>query len=376
MLTGDGVALSVAVMAHPTRADEALAFIAAHPELEATIIVDPRPGPGGSLRTAAAAMACVAPDATHHLVLQDDVVLARGYVQRLLGTVASHPRASVSLFAEWGSRTSWMIRLAAATDRWVAAVVDPYVPTQGVVVPHDVARSFAEYARGASGPDDQVLADHLAALAVPSVVTVPALLEHDDRPSLTGNGFQGERRSACFMPDVSALPLGPYASVAGQGLERVPQMSWMRGVSEWFATRRPASQAFVGTPLLADVGHREIAALHAAFREHISAVDAADRAAHGVGLRDIVDDVVLVELWLAAYFTGRASNSSAADVLTALTRPVGIAAARSALPGALRRFLALPARVALADAGGQLVAAAAGLGAAHVHGERGPDPLA
>ncbi len=67
------------------------------------------------MRTARRAFAAATAEATHHLVVQDDVSLADGFLDALGATVALHPEAALSLFVEWGSRTAYLARWAAFT---------------------------------------------------------------------------------------------------------------------------------------------------------------------------------------------------------------------------------------------------------------------
>ena len=86
------VRVSTAIMAHPSRQDRAQAlrdalknFVLEHPG-------NPAPdSPPSALRTASVARATHAPDATHHLVLQDDVSLPTGFHEALLEAVRRQP---------------------------------------------------------------------------------------------------------------------------------------------------------------------------------------------------------------------------------------------------------------------------------------------
>lgn len=355
MIVGAGLRISTAMMAHPRRAEQVAEFARAWPELELAVVFDSNPEQGSTLRTSAAAWSAAAPDATHHLVLQDDVLLGDQFISRVLDAVSAHPHTAICLFAEWGSRSANLVRLAAVGDDGFASVVDPYVPTQGLVLPVDVAAGFVEHARDAAGPDDEVMLAYLHKRGTAAIVTVPNLAEHDDHPSLTGNGFQGLRRSACF---VDGVPAPRTRRVAGAGLERVPHLGWMRLVGEWFNADAYAHPGWVGAPLLTGLPESpDVQALHAQFRQHASA---AERDSSCEGLSDL-SDIVLFELWLTAYALGRLCSSP--PVIDLGRDPVVRAALRSALPGAFRRVLAPDAWARLECGGAQLVADAIRCGA-------------
>ena len=101
-----GVLLSCAIMAHPKRSRTAHRLADSLPGLSPRVVLDPEPdGPPATLRTARAAWAAVPPNATHHLVLQDDSVPVAGMADTLVGLMSTHPELPVALFCEWGSGT-------------------------------------------------------------------------------------------------------------------------------------------------------------------------------------------------------------------------------------------------------------------------------
>jgi hypothetical protein len=86
------VSLSVAVMTHPRRRDHAQKLAAALHPYPVDIVLDPAPdGPPESLRTAVRAWAA-AGDATHHLVVQDDIVVTDGFIGHVLRDVVEFRR--------------------------------------------------------------------------------------------------------------------------------------------------------------------------------------------------------------------------------------------------------------------------------------------
>ncbi|WP_051326037.1 hypothetical protein [Glycomyces tenuis] len=348
-MPGDDVRLSAAIMTHPARAGHARELAARLPELDPVCVVDETGPDRGNLANALRAWAAVGDDATHHLVLQDDVILCDRFTELVHSAVRSRPDEAVSLFCEWGSRTATLVRAAAWQGLSWARAVDMYTPSQALVMPRAVALDFVASAADPDGPDDLALASHLRRTGVPSVVTVPNLLEHDDRPSLTGNGFQGLRRSACPPPP----GIGPLAAseAAGSGLVWLPYVSWMRVYAEWCYCGTIAEPAWIGEPADTKLpkGFAK-AELADAFAE---ALDAADPA-----LRRAVSEVTLFEFWTAYTALGLAVPGAARP------GPLAETAFGTALPGAFRRYLSASALEALAPAAGRFAMAAFALGSA------------
>ncbi|MGC0315946.1 nucleoside-diphosphate-sugar epimerase [Kitasatospora acidiphila] len=195
--------LSGSVMTHPKRREAAERLAANAPEGALSVVMDPDPtGTPSVLRTALAAWRSIAPDATHHLLLQDDMILSDSFFERVHRAVEEMPDAALSLFCLWDSRNGAAVRLGAlAGARWVEAV-NEYTPTVAIVLPRRAAVGFAEYGarRLGSWPDDILMRGYLRAEGIRSFVAVPNLTEHDDKPSLSGNAFRGPRRSVCFLP--------------------------------------------------------------------------------------------------------------------------------------------------------------------------------
>ncbi|MBR7836072.1 hypothetical protein KDL01_22540 [Actinospica durhamensis] len=203
------VRLSAAVMTHPSRLAEAERLLAALADLEPAMVIDPDPaGPPSSLRTARHAWAAVAPDATHHLVLQDDAWPAAGFARQARDAAARRPGHAISLFTHWGSRTSFAVRLAALIGHGWAEVIDGYTPTVGLILPAAAARAFAGLGEARTAKDDVEMRGFLLRRAIPSCVIVPNLVEHLGTDSLVGNDRLGPRRSAC-PPAEGLRPYGP-----------------------------------------------------------------------------------------------------------------------------------------------------------------------
>jgi hypothetical protein len=344
------IRLSVAIMTHPRRLHMAERLRDRHPELGARIVVDTgQPGgPGvlGSLRSARQAWAAVHPDATHHLVLQDDVWLPDGLERHLYPLIASRPGGALSLFAEWGAWTAAVVRLAALTGAGWAEVVDMYVPTQAIVLPAALARSAdgrfaAALEQRAPEADDVVLMGHLRHEGVVPHVCVPNLVEHLDAPSIVGNDDYGLRRSVCCLRG-TGVAAGAVAR-AVTDVDTVPGAGWWDGFA-MFRLRAPEERVgwrkVPAVPALAPLG-----LTRASLNEYCRvAVDAAG----GPAVREAVSEILVFHVWLAAFCLGlraaeiaagpRPDGSSTLDT----TSPVARRALATLAPGAVRRFVPGP----------------------------------
>jgi len=186
-------------MLHPSRRRNVRRILRACEPIPADVITDPDPGGIPSpLRTARVAWAAVRDDATHHLVLQDDVILTTAFAQHLQDVVARWPDHAITLYVNWNSPyNSYRVRCAAlAGHPWAAMAPWEWVPTLGLVLPSRHARGLAAYLGtlpGTCTEDDDEVARFCAATGIPVLATVPNLLEHDEGPSLAGS--QGIRHA-------------------------------------------------------------------------------------------------------------------------------------------------------------------------------------
>ncbi|MFF3432117.1 hypothetical protein [Streptomyces sp. NPDC002602] len=196
-------------MTHPARADVAATLRENHPELDLRIVMDPEPDqPPWVVRTFREGWQAADRSASHHLLLQDDVLLCEDFALHLNHAVRSMPHAAISLFADWSARNSAMVRLAALTGASWAPVIGRFAPTQGMVLPSDVAASLVEYLSNGGAipgePEDITVLRFFKSRGIQSVIAVPNIVEHRDIPSIAGNTDLGLRLSACFSNPLSA----------------------------------------------------------------------------------------------------------------------------------------------------------------------------
>ena len=195
--------LSGAVMTHPKRRAAAERLARSAPPGALQVVMDPDPaGKPSVLRTALCAWEAIEDGATHHLVVQDDMILSDTFYARARAAISELPHAALALFALWDSRNGAAVRFGAMTGaRWVGAV-NEYFPCVAIILPREVATGFTEFGRRHldSWPDDILMNRYLHAHGIPSYVSVPSLAEHEDHGSISGNAFRGPRRSVCFLP--------------------------------------------------------------------------------------------------------------------------------------------------------------------------------
>ncbi|MBY8881444.1 hypothetical protein [Actinacidiphila acidipaludis] len=199
--------VSVSIMAHPSRAARAERLRARFSVFPARVCYDPEPdGEPSTVRTARLAWQPWDPSATHHLVLQDDVTPTDDFEATLLEVVGHEPAAALGLFCEWGSYSSYAVRLALLSGHAWTESVDSYFPTVAGLLPREAAAGLAAHlaSRGADAIDDVAVFSYLTdAARLRVLLTIPQLVQHDGDVSLIGNDGHGVRRSTLLAPELA-----------------------------------------------------------------------------------------------------------------------------------------------------------------------------
>jgi hypothetical protein len=216
--------IGIAVMYHPSRSVPAHELAQQCGPADVDLVVDPDPTSFPSpLRTAKRAWAAVRPGVSHHLVLQDDVVLSAGFRDHLRTVVAARPLDGIALYVNRGSlRNGYFARRAAALGApWSPLSGFEYLPTLGFVLPAAAARRLAAFMTTFPDEfraDDEVVARFCRDHRIPVVAAIPNLIDHGSRPSIAGNDEHGERRTVAFAGHTT-LPAGYWQRppAAGQG---------------------------------------------------------------------------------------------------------------------------------------------------------------
>jgi hypothetical protein len=196
--------ISIAIMSHPKRAREARAL--ARRLDGAQIVTDPAPKARQSpLRTSILSWRAVAPGATHHLVVQDDVEPSEEFLRRVDAAVRLFPDAALAFYSNWSARNAAAIRLAgAAGATWVQEMGGEYFPTLAVVLPARHIDDYVEFATAHSAwwrDDDEVMQEFVETRDIDAYVSVPSLVEHGSLESVAGNVSHGERRAVWFAAE-------------------------------------------------------------------------------------------------------------------------------------------------------------------------------
>lgn len=307
------------------------------PDLDLRVVLDPDPaGSPNPLRTARLAWGTIATGSTHHLVLQDDVVLVPGFVSQLRDLVASNPEGALSLFAEWGARSASAVRVAAMHRCTFAHVVDNYLPTQALVLPVEAAAEFVRYVDTEATEkehDDMALHAFARATGITTLVSVTNLVDHLDMPSIVGHDLSGPRRSVCLA--VRAELPSPTGSV-------LPDPSWTPYFSWWKLTAM-ASVPDASTP----TGRVEVPLAQILAAEGISWPEVCARLPSAIAdlpqqeiVREQISGIVLAELWTTAYALGWTAAGALPDAKRPNTHAPTARAAVATMPaGALRRVI-------------------------------------
>jgi hypothetical protein len=203
--------MSVAIMHHPARSGRLPKLLDSCAALSPRVVTDPDPdGPPSPLRTAKRAWAAIAPGATHHLVLQDDIELMPAFPENLLAAVGQQPTTGITLYVNWHSTpNAYYVRRAAVTGAPWTPLCPSWTPTLGLVLPTEHARALAAHL--ATIPDDVrhddvVITDFCRDRSIRVVAAVPHLLDHPGTASLAGNETDGDRHATVFAGDGTTAP--------------------------------------------------------------------------------------------------------------------------------------------------------------------------
>ncbi|HYU86864.1 MAG TPA: hypothetical protein VEK80_18815, partial [Kribbellaceae bacterium] len=244
--------------------------------------------------------------------------------------VAELPDHALAFFTEWGSRTSYALRLASLVGAGWVEVVDDYMPALALVLPAAVADGFAAFVSDAQ-EDDDVLYEYLCATGVPMLVSSPNLVDHDDLPSVAGNEDHGFRKSACYVADDHPPPARSVLS----GLTCVPYFSFMSGRASC-QVRRTTRDRWARIPA------EEVLAGHGfddGTIDEATAMLATHIDGHAV-VRQHVPQPLVRAVCMAALALGACAADHGVDgSLDPAAHPVTDAALASLAPGGLRRFL-------------------------------------
>jgi hypothetical protein len=329
MAANDPVELSVVVMHHPSRRDRIPALLAACHPLPVRVVEDPDPGgPPSPLRTAKRAWAAIAPGATHHVVLQDDILPMAGFADYLHQAVAANPDDGLTLSVQQTSpRNSYAVRRAAMAGRPFAEMsAVEWTPTLALALPAAHAEELARYL--AELPDSYVDDDHLVTSfcterGIRVLASVPNLVEHADVVSLSIYGDEG-RRPVTVYDEHWKLPPA-WWETTGRGPVPAPERPEGGGLAVELRESRCGLR-----PLSSGAGEPLEHPFTWEWRDHatLAGVPAEEVVAtwRAAGGPDTLRPALTLEVWAAAFLLG-------ADVF----RPAGETEADDDFVPALRR---------------------------------------
>ncbi|MFI1226353.1 MULTISPECIES: hypothetical protein [unclassified Streptomyces] len=331
-------------MTHPKRLALAEELRELLGELAPRIVVDPLPdGPPTAVRTAALAWSSAPADATHHLVLQDDLLPSREFLAVLTEEVRSVPACCLSLYAGWSKRIGAAARLAAVAGKRRFVIEESFIPAPALLLPADLARDAGAYldSRMAEADlgDSTLLRDFLWERGIEVQALTASPVQHDVRGSaslLARSAAKGIRRVACFRDD------------AGDATELDGLLVRQRAL----AYVAPDSRRAVVDVALPDGGWSSSPAavwLKDAGHGDVLPPSPADPI-RGAGGEVIATPEDLREAWLATFCMGLLAGPGDRSRTS-----VGAVALRTLLPGAFRMGLSDPDVTVLADIGGPLL---------------------
>jgi hypothetical protein len=212
--------LSVAIQAHPARADLAAGLAAKLAAACPVTVWDPDPGGDPSAwRTYRAALERTPVGVSHRLVVQEDAEPCPGFVAAVGRAVRARPDRLLCFF-HGGQPRENVRRIFAAARRGEAwAVLDParWVPTVALFWPAGLVTEALAYVDAQSWPgrfraDDEIVGRFVRALDVRVLASVPSLVEHPDLvPSLLGRRAAGgrnpDRVACCWIGECDAASI-------------------------------------------------------------------------------------------------------------------------------------------------------------------------
>lgn len=199
--------LSIAVTHHPARPElrsrVATQLGAWGSPSHFEVVEDPEPlGAPSPWRTAKLAWSRTPGWCTHRVVIQDDAILATGFVAKLRAAIERTPDAPLALF--FGQNSYHLgIQAYQACNGVYALPATGWVPTVALVLPRDLALDLAAFYLPhhdrPSVADDEVVLEWAYARGLTSYATRPSLVDHDDsQASLMGTDPTRIRRAVEF----------------------------------------------------------------------------------------------------------------------------------------------------------------------------------
>ncbi len=204
--------LAVRIQHHPSRAKRIPPLLEALDGFDdVQVVTDPganeKPDHWRSHR---ACLQAIPDDATHLLVLQDDVFPQPTFKERLAEALERYPETVLLAFVPGFPRERRIQMVAhAAKQRFAPFIVGAFVPTVAVVYPRAVIDGLLAWAdtstgdrhrRPMRGADDGILAHYCRSRRIHPVAMVPCAVEHDHTAESIGKPMRrGSHRRAALL---------------------------------------------------------------------------------------------------------------------------------------------------------------------------------
>jgi hypothetical protein len=180
----------------------------------AELVFDPDPaGRPSPWRTYREALERTPADATHRLVVQDDVVVCEGFVAAVEAAVASQPDRPLVFFVAGNPVIHRRAVLEACWNdlAWAQLALSTWIPAVATLWPVRLLEPFYEFVDRQRWPpsftaDDEIIGRFLRHAGEPPLASVPSLVQHPDTvPSIAGrrpaDGRDPGRQAACWIGD-------------------------------------------------------------------------------------------------------------------------------------------------------------------------------
>ena len=203
----------VAIQAHPRRAELAEALLD-RLDGRASIVWDPDPdGPASPWRTYRRCIETAPEDASHLCIIQEDVVLCKGFRTAVEAAVTIRPTQLLILCvtSQGGQHRVAVQRACQQGDSWAELPLGHWISAICNCWPIELAHSFVSWVDAQNfpsqfGSDDEIIGRWARANGIRPLASVPSLAQHPDLvPSVISrrrrNGSNRARQAAIFVDE-------------------------------------------------------------------------------------------------------------------------------------------------------------------------------
>lgn len=181
--------------------------LAAFPDIE--VVSDPDPkGKPDAWRTHRRCLEELPADASHLLVVQDDVLPRPDFAERVLAAIDAKPESLLLAFVPGFPRDRRLMHEARkAGAAFSPFIVGAYCPTIATVYPREVVYGLLDWVDGGGdgrrpmrGADDGILAHYCRVRKIRPLALVPCAADHDESVATVGKRVRtGQHRRAALL---------------------------------------------------------------------------------------------------------------------------------------------------------------------------------